>query len=732
MLLLAGFATAATPKRVLVVHSFGNAAPPFTTHSTAFERALAEKMGRTVDIDEVSLDVARYATLDMEEALVDLMRARQAKWQPDLVVPIGSPAGAFVARHRAGLFPAETPIIYAGMDKRRLPADALDHNATFVGESFDVAGWIEDILEIAPDTKNIAVVIGASPLEQVWTEILRREFRRFEDRVSFTWMDHLPVDEILKQAKQLPPKSFIFVVLMMRDASGVTHNGDVVLQQIHAVANAPISAIFQHQLGLGIVGGRLQQAEEEGIEAARRAARILAGEPASTFPPLIIGPLPPRYDWRELKKWNIDEKSLPKGSEVLFRAPTFWEQYRWQIMAVCAVVLLQAALICMLIANLLRRRRAERSLTRSEERVALAAEAAQLGVWELNTATGTIWVSDKARELFELPGRGELDRSSFSALVHPEDRRRRDAAVDRAISEQGEYAIEYRICLPDHGTRWISGRGRYMPGDGRKSARLIGVSLDVTDRKRSEEETRRQRHQIELLARASLVGEMIGSLAHELIQPLSAIRTNANAGLRFTEGGTLDPGVSREIFADIGADACRAGEIIHRVRNAIKDGSEVRGRVSMNKLIENTTLIMQPDAAAFSCQMQTSLSESLPLVEGDPIQLQQILINLMTNAFHAMRETPPAARKIEISTEANGDAFVRVVIRDHGTGIPDDNRAKLFEQFYTTKTDGLGMGLAIVRSIVEAHSGTVTAENVETGGALFAVELPVARSHSPY
>ncbi len=121
LVLLALSAGAATPKRVLIVHSFGNVAPPFTTHSTAFETELTAKMGEPVDLDEVSLDVTRYASLDMEEALIALMHARQTHWQPDLVVPIGSPAGIFVAQHRDRLFPASTPVIYAGMDKRRLP-----------------------------------------------------------------------------------------------------------------------------------------------------------------------------------------------------------------------------------------------------------------------------------------------------------------------------------------------------------------------------------------------------------------------------------------------------------------------------------------------------------------------------------------------------------------------------------------------------------------------------------
>ena len=142
---------AAEPKRVLIVHSFGSAAPPFTTASTAFEMALTEEMAGHVDLDEVSLDVVRYASLDIEEALVELMRKRQARWQPDLVVPIGSPAGVFVAQYRDRLFPATTPIIYTGMDQRRLPPGALQQNATFVGASYDLPGAVEDILQVAKD-----------------------------------------------------------------------------------------------------------------------------------------------------------------------------------------------------------------------------------------------------------------------------------------------------------------------------------------------------------------------------------------------------------------------------------------------------------------------------------------------------------------------------------------------------------------------------------------------------
>ena len=363
LLLLALTASASTgaepqPKRVLIVHSFGSTAPPFTTHSTAFETTLTKELGKPVDMDEVSLDMARYAQPDMEGPFVEFLLARLAKWQPDLVVPIGSPAGRFVVKYRSRLFPG-APVIYTGMDRRTLPHDAFQSNATFVGESFDLAGLVEDILQLAPDTNHIAVVIGASPLERFWTTIFQQAFEPFQDRVRFTWLNDLSFDEVLKRVATLPPRSFILLGLLIRDALGVTHNQDEALQQLRAVANAPINGVFHNQLGLGLVGGRLYQAEPESEAAAHIAIRVLRGEPISKFPPQIVPPLSPRYDWRELRRWNISENRLPPGSVILFRQPTFWEEYGWHVVSLVALIGVQAALIVTLLVQRRRRREAQ-------------------------------------------------------------------------------------------------------------------------------------------------------------------------------------------------------------------------------------------------------------------------------------------------------------------------------------------------------------------------------------
>jgi len=265
---------------------------------------------------------------------------------------------------------------------------------------------------------------------------------------------------------------------------------------------------------------------------------------------------------------------------------------------------------------------------------------------------------------------------------------------------------------------------------------LMFLSVLLEDDRRSqqalhevEDDARRHREQINLLSRVSLLGEMTASLAHELNQPLSAIISNANAGMRYIERGKDDPARLRDILGDVESDANRAYDIIRNVRNTIKKGDPARRQIDLNELVTNVAHVVRPDAVGYSCEVETSLAKDLPPIEGDPVQIQQVLVNLVSNALDAMRQTPTGRRKVEISTAGKGESEVRLSVRDHGTGIPAEAHDRLFDQFFTTKEHGLGMGLAIVRSIVEAHGGKIHAENVADGGACFYFTLPVTKKH---
>lgn len=367
----------------------------------------------------------------------------------------------------------------------------------------------------------------------------------------------------------------------------------------------------------------------------------------------------------------------------------------------------------------------EEALHEFEERVVLAAEAAHLGVWEMDPGTNELWMSDSARTLFQFDSEIALDHAAFQGRVHPEDRALRDSAVKRAIETGGGYEIEYRVLLPDGTLRWIGARARCVAGDNRKGARLIGVSIDITPRKLAEAEALRQRDELSHLSRVALMGEMSASIAHELNQPLAGILSNAAAGQRFIDRGDVDQGEIRELLGDIIADGRRASEIVRGIRGMVKKEQVERRSVNLNEVVVDTVRMISHDAVLRSCQVETSLDASLRAIEADPVQLQQVLLNLVINAFDAMRDTPISRRKVVIATQSNGDDTVCASVRDYGVGISAEMQDSLFDPFFTTKKEGLGMGLAIARSILESHGGTIAGKNADAGGAQFEFVLPV-------
>jgi two-component system, LuxR family, sensor kinase FixL len=368
----------------------------------------------------------------------------------------------------------------------------------------------------------------------------------------------------------------------------------------------------------------------------------------------------------------------------------------------------------------------ERALREFEERVVLAAQAAHLGVWEMDTATNEIWMSDNARLLFQFNSETRLDHAAVQDRVHPEDRALRDSAVKHAIETRSEYEIEYRVLLPDGTLRWIGARGRCVTGEKGAGTRLIGVSIDITPRKLAEADALQHREELGHLSRVAVMGELSASIAHELNQPLSGIASNAAAGQRFIDRGDVDLAELRELLADISADGRRAGDVLRGVQSMVKKGVPARQAVNLNDLVIRVARMVNPNAMLQSCQLETSLEPNLPAIEADPIQLQQVLLNLIINAFDAMADTPASRRKVEIVTERNGSDAIRVSVRDYGVGVPEEARERVFEQFFTTKAKGLGLGLSIVRSIIESHGGTIAAENADGGGARFQFTLPAS------
>jgi PAS domain S-box-containing protein len=379
-----------------------------------------------------------------------------------------------------------------------------------------------------------------------------------------------------------------------------------------------------------------------------------------------------------------------------------------------------------IIRDITHRKRGEAALRESEERMSLAAEATNLAMWEWNLSTDEVWSTITRPDLPGPPVSEKATFESFISRLHIDDRDRIREALKEAINSGEDFDAEFRVAHSDGGVRWMVARGRVQVNEHGRPLRILGISIDITTRKQAEFQAQQQRDELGHLSRVAVMGELAASIAHELNQPLSGIISNARAGERFIDRGDVDLGELRDLLADIVADGRRAGDVIRGIQNMVKKGPPVRQRVNLNDLVMNVVHIVNPDAILHSCKMETLLEPNLPAIKADPIQLQQVLINLVINAFDAMRNTPLSRRKIVIATERDGDGTICASVRDYGVGISEEARERLFEHFFTTKAQGLGMGLGIVRSIVESHAGTVAAENVAGGGARFHFTLPAS------
>jgi signal transduction histidine kinase len=351
-------ALAATPKQVMLLYSFGKDFKPWSAYATSIRAELTRQSSGPLDITEYSLVTARSGDEDPETPFVNYLRAIFAKRPLDLIVAIGAPAAAFVQRHRQQLF-VGTPMLLMAVDQRRVQYSSLTPNDAVVAVRINYLAAVENILQVLPDTRDVTVVVGTSPIEKFWKETIGKELEPLAGRIQLSWTDQLSFEDLLKRASASPPNSAIFWELMIVDAAGVVHEGGTALSRLHAVTNAPIFSYDESFFGSDIVGGPLLLVADSSRQAAAVAVRILNGEKPGDIKAPPVEFASPMFDWREIQRWGISESRLPPGSQIFFREPTLWSQYRWQLLLVAAVILTEALLIVGLLYQRRRRRTAE-------------------------------------------------------------------------------------------------------------------------------------------------------------------------------------------------------------------------------------------------------------------------------------------------------------------------------------------------------------------------------------
>ena len=592
---------AAENKRVMLLHSFGQDFKPWSEYAKDIHAELKRQSPWPLDIIENSLVTARFSDENPDAPFVEYLSALFAKRPLDLIVSIGAPAADFVQRHRRRLFPS-TPMVLTAVDQRRVQYSNLTGDDVAVAVNINYLSAFENILQVLPDTKEVIVVVGTSPIEKFWKDAIGKQAEPLTNRIKLSWTDELPFEELLKQASALPPHTAIFWELMIVDAAGVVHEGDLSLERLHAVANAPIFSYDESFFGSAIVGGPLLKVADTSRLTATVAVRILNGEKAGDITVSPVEFSAPRFDWGQMQRWGISKKNLPPGGEILFRDPTVWGQYRAYILAAAAAILIQAALI--------------------------------------------FWL------LYE--------------------HRRRHLAEVQARNSMAE---------------------------------------------------------LTQLNRLATAGELSAAIAHEIRQPIAGMVAMANAAVRWLSREIPDIGEARDAMNNVVATGHHASDVITNVRELFGKDTQEKTPTDVNKLIRKVLALVYIDLRKHSIETQLNLSEQLPPLIGNEVQLRQVVLNLVMNAIELMASVAEP-RVLSIKSESTEHNSVLVSIADTGSGIDVANLNRIFAPMFTTKTRGMGMGLSICKSIIDSHNGGIWVSAGVPRGSIFHFELPLRRGDS--
>jgi PAS domain S-box-containing protein len=383
-------------------------------------------------------------------------------------------------------------------------------------------------------------------------------------------------------------------------------------------------------------------------------------------------------------------------------------------------------LIAEVFANALARQRADLALRESEARFRLLADTAPVLVWmsgpdKLCTYLNKPWLDFTGRPL-----RCELG-DGWSAGVHPDDAQRCLDTYRRACDARLAFRREYRLRRFDGEYRWILDTGvPRFDADGTFEG-YIGSGIDITDQKQAAEKEAHLREQLTRVARVTALGELAASIAHEVNQPLTAIVSNADTAQSLLAAGIPDAEAVREALQDITRDGLRASAVLARIRASLRQTPVERVPVAVNALLREAAALIRGRLAARGLAVRLELADPLPAVLGDRVQLQQVVLNLLVNGADAMEGVTGRPHELVLRSTPEGGDAVAVAVQDSGVGLDPANAAHIFEPLFTTKAGGIGMGLAICKSLIESHGGRIWATPNAEGGTTFRFTLPSLR-----
>lgn len=587
--------TQPAPRSVLILDQSSPGIGAFAEITTKIRETVGEARSRIVVYEE-RLDANRFRTPDYLQLIQQLIATKYRDVPIDLIIAIGPTALDFAVTMRSGQW-AALPIVFAAVAPQLAQIDGAA-NVTGRTVQVSIADAATAARALVPGLKQL-VLVGDRFEEQSYRRHFVEEFARLKSQLPLTDLTGQSLAMVKEKVSQLPNDAAVYFTTFNRDADGAAYTPRAVLREIATVSSRPIVVDVETYLGGGASGGYVVMPSVLGQEAAELAKRVLGGEAIASIPITASDAVRPVFDWRELRRWGVDEDTLPSGSEVRFRDSENWREYRWRAVLFAAGMLLQSVLIAWLLYADFRRRRAEENAT------LLAAE-----------------------------------------LMHSN--------------------------------------------------------------------------------RVATAGQLTASLAHEIRQPLTAIVSSANAALNWLKRDPPDVGEVRDALENVVGQGHRADDVIKHMRTMFKKEPTDRTRCNVNELVREILGLATGRIAAGDVKLMTAYADPSPVVLADGVQLQQVILNLVVNAVEAMGHVPFGRRAVYVTTSV-ADRQALIVVEDTGPGMDEKTLTRIFDPFFTTKTGGMGMGLSICKSIIEAHGGTLTAWSQAGGGATFRILIPLHR-----
>lgn len=709
--------------RVLILSGFNYTFPAATQVINGIEKRLNASGPQKFVIDAEFLDLVRVSDPDHEKRTATFVKEKYAGKRPDVVIAVGSTVLQFIRKY-PDVLPPDIPLVFAGISPETYSSPQTPSNTTGIFYKLSLRPTLDLAEQLQPRAQKLFVIAGAfSGEDSRWQQASRRAIAQHQRKFDTTYLFGLPLDTLTAEVSRIPRDAIVIFLSFFVDGTGKVFIPRNVVREIARLSPAPVYAPYDSYIGSGVVGGFVETFESHGAAAADLVAQIADGADPAALPPRTNPEQGIRVDARAMERWGLKRSDLPPDSTVLFSEPSLWEQHRYLISAVILVLLAQSAILTALLFQRRRRWQAETSLKESEDRMTFTAAAVNVGLWQFDRTTDELWATEHSRYMFGLANDVPITRETFIAAVHPEDRPVAVATLRGAL-RGGAAATDVRVVHPDGEVRWISVRARSGSDEHGTPDRLNGIFVDITDQKAAESEAELQRQEVAHLMRVSVLGELSGAIAHEVNQPLTAILSNAQAALYLLGRDSPNLAEVQEALQDIVQEDNRAGEVIQRLRGLLKKGESTAEPVDLNELVISTAKLLRSELIERRVTLDTDLADGRLSTFGDPVQLQQVLLNLIVNAMDAMASMPVEQRRIDIRTRETATGAIRLLVRDRGPGIKPAAGKQMFDPFFTTKDHGLGLGLTICATIIRKHGGTIDVRNDEAGGAVAEVSLP--------